>query len=146
MYLQETKKRIIEFIWNGKPPKVKYNTLTNNIEDRGLSLQDIECKLKAIKIKWIQNIGNEKFTAPWKSYLNTKFNRNINQIPEYNYTESDYPHFTDNFYNELFKTWANLHHSIPKNAEETSQQPLWNNAHIKANNRCIEFTKWKNIY
>jgi hypothetical protein len=59
--LQEANKRITEFIWNGKPPKVKYNTLINNIEYGGLSLQDIECKLKAIKI---QNIENEKKSSP----------------------------------------------------------------------------------
>ena len=66
-YIAEIKKRITNFIWNGKLPKVKYSTLISTIEEGGLALQDVECKLKAIQIKWIQNIIDEKFTAPWKS-------------------------------------------------------------------------------
>ena len=65
-YLEEIKKWITNIIWNGKPSKVKYSTLINTIEDGGLALQDVECKLNAIKIKWIQNIYNENYTAPWQ--------------------------------------------------------------------------------
>jgi hypothetical protein len=84
IYLEEIQKRIRELIWDGKTPKVKYSTLINSVEDAGLALQEVECKLKTKKIKCIQNINDEKFTAPWKSYLSSKIHGNINHLPRYN--------------------------------------------------------------
>ena len=42
------------FIWGNKPAKVKYSCLINTVERGGLRLQDIETKLKAVKIKMVQ--------------------------------------------------------------------------------------------
>ena len=65
-------------------------------------------------------------------------------MPKHNYTEYDYPHLQDNFYNHLFQTWANLHLSLPKNAEEISEQPLWHNTYIKIGGKIIEYPSWQN--
>jgi hypothetical protein len=46
---------ITTFVWNNNPPKVKYTAMTNKIEDIGLNLQDLECKIKSIKINGIKN-------------------------------------------------------------------------------------------
>jgi hypothetical protein len=35
------KQIITSFIWNNKPPKVKYSTMIAKIEDGGLNLQDL---------------------------------------------------------------------------------------------------------
>ena len=45
-YSKALKNNIIEFIWNKKPAKVKYDTLINKIENDGLKLQDVESKIK----------------------------------------------------------------------------------------------------
>ena len=40
------KRKIIEFIWNTKRPKVKYETLIKEYKDGGIKLVDIETCLK----------------------------------------------------------------------------------------------------
>jgi hypothetical protein len=67
------KEIIVNFIWDGKPPKVKYKAIINDIPNGGLKLQDIETKVKALQLKWIQNITNIHYTAAWKEYVATKF-------------------------------------------------------------------------
>jgi hypothetical protein len=57
---------VSKFIWNNKPPKVKYTTMIKRIEDGGLNLQDLECKIKSMKLNWINKLYNPDFKAPWK--------------------------------------------------------------------------------
>ena len=45
------KELILQFIWNNKPAKVKYTSLINNIDNGGMCLQDLESKVKSLKIK-----------------------------------------------------------------------------------------------
>ena len=83
-YIEEYKQIIKDFIWNKKPPKIKYTTLVITVQEGGLNLNDLECKIKAIKIKLVKNIINEKHSTPWKSYINDKNKTNINKILEHN--------------------------------------------------------------
>jgi hypothetical protein len=45
-YIDKYKKNTIKFIWDNKPPKVKYKALIANIENGGLKLQDLESKMQ----------------------------------------------------------------------------------------------------
>ena len=67
----------MDFLWDKKTPKVKYTNIINNIMDGGLKLQDIETKLKAIKIKWLHAICDINTQCVWKKYLSTYFNEKI---------------------------------------------------------------------
>ena len=48
--IREINKMSSDFLWNNKPSKIKYNAIINEIEQGGLKLQDLECKIKAINI------------------------------------------------------------------------------------------------
>jgi hypothetical protein len=60
---------IRNFIWDNKPPKIKYTTLIATIESGGLKLQDLQTKIEANKVMWIKNLLNIAVEQPWKSYL-----------------------------------------------------------------------------
>jgi hypothetical protein len=45
-YITKYDQIITNFVWDNKPPKVKYKAMINSIENGGLCLQDIESKLK----------------------------------------------------------------------------------------------------
>jgi hypothetical protein len=64
---------ISQFIWNQKPPKVKNSTLINTIECGGLKLQELEAKIKSLKLKWISKMLQETDNVPWKTYLESYF-------------------------------------------------------------------------
>ena len=140
IYVKEYNRMIKEFIWNGKPPKVKYMALINRVEDGGLCLQDIEAKINSLKIKWFKKMMEEDFHSPWKSYLNTKFKNSIQDIPYYNTRQ--YPTFIDQFYNNMFNVWANLHFTLPCDNEEVCRQDLWHNDNIQKNGHSIIYKEW----
>ena len=64
-YIQEINKLIFDFIWAGKPPKIKRNTLIGNKKDGGLKMCDFNILEKALKIAWVYRIQDDS-QASWK--------------------------------------------------------------------------------
>ena len=114
-YIDMYQKMVATFIWDNKPPKVKYKTMINTIEEGGLKLQDINCKIEAIRLKWIKKIIDTEYTSPWKNYLQSKCKGDINRIPYYQMNINQIPPFIDKFYVNLFKSFCNLHLKEPDN-------------------------------
>jgi hypothetical protein len=142
-YISKYDQIITSFVWDNKPPKVKYKAMINSISNGGLCLQDIESKLQSLKLKWITKMLQSTYTSPWKSYLNTKFRMNINQVPLYNLNQHSYPPFLDKFYSEIFNMWANIHFHTPIDKEEICKQELWFNDNITKDNRYCHYKEWE---
>jgi hypothetical protein len=134
---------IINFLWDNKPPKVKYSNVIGNIEDGGLKLQDIEAKIKSVKIKWLHAICDTSTQSAWKKYLSSYFHEELSQILTYNEASKDFPAFKDKFYEEIFDTWAEIHINYPENGEEVCRQLITNNSYIKIENMPITKKTWK---
>ena len=103
--------------------------------------------MKSLKLKWIKKIIDDQYKSPWKAYLNSKFKGNIQSVIYYNYTNNMYPKCKDEFYNELFALWAEIHFTMTKDNEQICWQSLWNNANILSDGCCIYYKHWdsKNI-
>ena len=48
------------FIWNGKNPKIKHKTLSNNYEDGGLKNVDIFTNVISLQCSWIKRLYDGK--------------------------------------------------------------------------------------
>jgi hypothetical protein len=128
---------IRDFIWDSKPTKVKYSCMISKIEEGGLKLQDIEAKITSLKVKWLHLMSNPEHKAAWKSYVETKCKAKIHDILLHNKSVNDLPSFKDNFYNEIFNLWVNLHHHAPVTSEQACMQTICNNTFIKIDGRVI---------
>lgn len=62
------KRTRVDFIWHGKPSKVKYDTLIRPVEEGGLGLLDPVLRMKALKIKVVKNFLSEEFRE-WKATM-----------------------------------------------------------------------------
>ena len=62
--LDKLKKLILNFLWNNKPSRVKYETMIANIKDGGLKLPDITSFHNAQKIFWIKRLQTSE--GKWK--------------------------------------------------------------------------------
>jgi hypothetical protein len=136
------KEIITNFIWNNKPPKVKYTTMIGKIEDGGLNLQDLESKIRATKINWIKKLADENYKAPWKANVEQYFKDSIQEVVKHNCTKEDYPVFTDKFYTEMWHIWAELHHQEPSNLQQVCNQRLCNNSYVRVNCRPMQRREW----
>ena len=63
-YIAQFQKLVQGFIWNSKPPKVKYKTMINTIDNGGMNLHDIACKMESLKLKWIKKIMDDQYKSP----------------------------------------------------------------------------------
>jgi hypothetical protein len=140
--VKKYKEIIINFLWDNKPPKVKYTNVIGNIEEGGLKLHDIEAKIKSIKIKWLHAICDISTQCAWKKYLSSYFHEEISQILLYNISSNDYPVFKDKFYEVIFQTWAEMHNNYPKSGEEVCRQLIINNSFIKIDDMPITKKIW----
>ena len=78
-YKKEIESKCFKFIWNGKPDKVKRNTLIGDFEKGGLKMIDIESYFISLKASWVSRLADSKFSN-WKliplKYLNV-FGKNM---------------------------------------------------------------------
>lgn len=58
-FIKKINKIIYNFLW-GKRERIKRKSLVRSINEGGLGLIDVECKLKSVKAGWIKRLYNKK--------------------------------------------------------------------------------------
>lgn len=71
-FFQEAKAAILNFIWEGKPAKIKYQKLIQNYENTGLKLCDLRIKNDSLKTVWIKKILDPQVCTWWKKVALSK--------------------------------------------------------------------------
>ena len=66
-FISKAKNVITDFIWNGKKPKIKYDTLIGSYGKGGINLPDFESSIKANRVKWALNLLDEDNHKTWKT-------------------------------------------------------------------------------
>ena len=62
--MQEINNIIYDFIWNGKPDKIKRKVLSAPIERGGAKMVNVDCKNKSIKFAWIKRLTENDVLLP----------------------------------------------------------------------------------
>ena len=88
------KSLVQNFLWEGKPSKIAYDTLTLPIEAGGLNLIDFEMKVRSLKLAWVTRLTDNssgKWKAAPSTFLETddlqfffKCNRTLSNSPTTN--------------------------------------------------------------
>jgi exonuclease III len=140
--VKQFKQMVTTFIWDGKPSKVKYACMVNTIEQGGLKLQDISCKVQSLKIKWLQNMCKQEEIYPWKSYIETITGMEAHKLLQYNMSYKDFPGINESFYTDMFKMWTKIHNVEPTTGEQVAREVICHNSYIRINNKCISRKDW----
>ena len=133
---------IRNFIWGDKPAKVKYSCLINNYENGGLRLQDLECKSRALKTKWLKDMCDEDLTCAWKRFVATKIKTETHDALLTNRAWHEEYTFNDPFYKEIFALWQELHDFNPINGHHVCNESICNNVRIKIDGKIISNKQW----
>jgi hypothetical protein len=65
--IEGLKTAIFKFIWANKPDKIKRKRLTQDYENGGIKLTDIDCFLNAIKASWVKRYLDKNNKSKWKT-------------------------------------------------------------------------------
>ena len=94
-------KYIFEFMWNGKPDKIKRNIMLLAKEHGGMAVPDIMMKNIALKVAWVQRIVTTE--TKWKSVISTHIPINLDIYWKCNMKENDVHMVTNKFRNTFVK-------------------------------------------
>ena len=70
--LKMIQSHILQFLWRGRPPKVAFSTLCQDIKDGGLKATDVNKMYEALRMTWIRRLYTEH-DAQWRQLLQARF-------------------------------------------------------------------------
>ena len=65
-FINTIKTKMFEFLWEGKPDKIKRKTIIQNIENGGLKMIDIEFFINSLKASWVKKLTDNSNKGDWK--------------------------------------------------------------------------------
>ncbi len=104
------KKCFFDFLWNGKPPRTAYNTLTGEAGKGGMGLIDVEQRKNSLRVKIIKKYLDEGSKTAWKKtmrhFLNKCGNFNLGDNILWMKTKNWMVEGLPDFYKELMSAWG----------------------------------------
>jgi hypothetical protein len=134
--MKKIQQMFYNFLWDGKPDKIKRNVIINNYEE-GAQLPHIESFCKVLKMSWLYKLLDPMNMSPWKIVLLL--------IEKYGGDKILYlkKEGLESISNKLNPFWRdillNLSELLPPKDEEENNiinilsQPIWLNFNIKRN-------------
>ena len=126
------KKRILDFLWEGKTPKIKYSVLIGDHYEGGIKLVDIENKIKALQMTWIKRSKNDQ---PWEKFFKEVNHISWNRIINFNINIEGVVKRI--FYKKLLSDWQELYFNETF-IDNIFKQPILYNRHIRVGNSIIK--------
>ena len=151
LFLNKLNMMTYQFIWGSKIEKVKRCTLTEDYDQGGIKMIDIQKQLLSFRLKWLGRLVNEN-KGTWKNManywfdqlggikllLNCDYNKDILMI----LNEKNIP----TFYGEVLNAWMIIrsHANVKSNTlkEYKSEHILWYNQNITLNKRSLFYRYW----
>ncbi len=138
---KEYKEVILDYIWNGKRPKISYDILIGKREQGGLKLCDLKMKDRALKIQWIKRIRNKNSSLSNLAYYF------LPKMGEYIWKCNLNPYDVDKilpintFWRDVLKAWGHYNFTYPLEKENICNNIIWYNSHILIDNKPIFYKK-----
>ena len=136
-------KMFFDFLWDGKPDKIKRKIAKNKIEKGGIAMVDIQAFDKALKLTWIRRFLNGD--SKWK-YVITEIYPKLNNIMKYgdNYIFQLKNDIDNPFWSALMQYLFEFHKKfVPSCLEEFCVTSFLYNDKIKIDKRVITNTTFE---
>ena len=134
---------IFSFLWDGKPPKIKNNVITNTFENGGIQFPNIDLLVKAQKVSWVKRML-ENCNAAWMQLLYTVLpSINIKHLLKCLIDPNDLSNDIPNFYRQILYAWYQLS-ELPASGLDIRRQIIWYNKYIKIDEKCIFYKQFYN--
>ena len=138
-FLIQIHRMIFNFLWSGKPDKIKRNVMILRKSQGGMLVPDISLKNKSLKAAWVQRMSKQE--VKWKVFISSKIPINLDLFWKCNLNEYDATQLINNIPNRLVKeiiiSWFEYSHHEPCNKISIHNQIIWFNSHVKVDNHTI---------
>ena len=138
-FLNQLEKDIFNFIWSGKPDKIKRTVLINPISSGGLGAIHLTSFLQGLKCTWVKRFLDNSGTY-WKlffDYYLDDFGKSL--LFRCNYKNTDVV-VNNVFLMNVCQAWSSCTYStLPTNIKD---QIIWNNSCIKIDDNIVFYKSW----
>ena len=117
--LNELNKLFYDFLWDGKPDKIKRSVSKTKINKGGIGMIDVHIFDKALKLTWVRRYFNSH--ASWK-LLFDKMYPNFKEM--FNYGDGYEPIITNEVIHPFWSSVVNYYYQLHKNIEFCSKQEV----------------------
>jgi len=124
-----------DFLWNGKPPRVKKEVMYNDYEYGGLRMTCLQHYISAQKVNWIKQLITNDNIIP-NQYISLFLKINLTDFLKCTFDEKVLPKTIPNFYKEIFVAWFMLKNN-PVTPGDIQREVIWYNKFIKIDNKSI---------
>jgi len=136
--VNEADKLVKRFIWGHRTPKVKWRCLVNDYSRGGIKAPDMSSKVKALRLAWIRLLLGTPVTN-WQILPLDEFNKYGGlEFLLHCTLDTKYLAGVGKFYRELLEYWQELKPSV-----DPANQIIWNNRHIKVNEKPVFYRHWR---
>ena len=138
--IKEVHKIILDFIWDGKVPKVAHATLVQNISEGGLKLVDFESKVRALRVGWINRLTDSS-CARWKAAPSVFYRtQDLRFFFQCNHARKN--DLKPLFYNEVHNALSDINIVSAPNVTCIMNQVIWLNRYITIQNIPFLWSEW----
>ena len=101
---------MFNFIWDGKPEKIRRQTLIQDYQNGGLKMIDINKFINSLKASWVKRILDTSNSGSWRMFYLDKLNRYGGKlIFDCNLTKDDVLTKIDNgFLKDVLSSWFEI--------------------------------------
>ena len=139
--ITEVKDMIVDFLWDGKPPKIAYNVLTQSIKKGGVKWIDFGSKTKALKIGFVKGLLDNSL-GKWKSAAAYFYKTNNIKI-YFQSNHAAYKEINHKFYSDIHNFWSKLQTTDNPTHIVIQNQIIWNNRYVTIENVPYEWASWQ---
>ena len=102
------------FLWNGKRPKIKIDTLQLVKDHRGLKLDSFSYRDHPVKLAWIHRVQSDEFTQTVSNYFLNDISGNILWQANLHSTDVYKIIHKDTFWRDVFRAWCRFNYQTFK--------------------------------
>ena len=130
-FFKKYKNMVLDFIWGGKPHKIRYDQMIQNYEQGGLKLVDLKIKQVALKAKWPVYFGEREV-----KWFYTGFPVENNLLWECNIESKDVEIWSkkkqiSTYKVDIWKSWCEILFEIPEVYEQVEKQMIFGNSLVR---------------
>ena len=126
-FFKEMKSVILEYIWEGKPHRLRYEKLIQNYDKGGLKLVDLKTKNTALKARWPVKFQESQIPCVYGFFPISDHRIWLCNIEEKHIKRLK---LDSVLMQDIWLAWLKIYFHIPETEEEIANQMLWGNSLI----------------
>ena len=137
-------KIFFNFLWSGKPDKIKRNVIIGPYEEGGLKMPHLQSFIYSLKMTWINKLLDPMNVSQWKSLILDKYNKfggeKIWQMQSEGIVEIS--KYFNTFWRDILLNWNILNEDTTDTIEGILKQSIWFNKNLKIDKEIVFYEKW----